>query len=485
MKLSMWMIVNRLSPILDIKPEIKSNGHQVLNSARLAYATNCVHVYQNQGCVVYENEGDKIRVYGLSVKEAFEILQGVFDYFQDWESQIVHDIRKRNFNDLIEHCWLMFQNPMLIQNANNQVLAITSHDDLGIMDPEWEYLKKYGYSSLASVSYMMRDHSVNFSRPGCQAYKFKENSNMSYGGVSYTMEFGGIYCGRITILEKNRQLNTGDIQLLKIIAEYLQPVLGITSPTSPTGYNIFYDLIMGNNYNEKEMQFQLQYRHWTMEDPYQLVLLRPTDDRDLNVMLPLLARTLSTQLSDAVIIPKDEYVIILSNKDLSKDVYFESLLTPLCMRSQVKAGYSMVETGPNHAAVLYRQALAALKYGNLLDSEKYFYLFSDYSIYFILENGSMNDKFYACHPVIRKLWKQKKEQNDELYDTLKAYLDNEQSLSKTATAVFTHRNTVLYRIKKCNEYLNDTLEAPAIRYYLRLSMHIVEYADMLENKNID
>src|SRR3712207_4251036 len=100
MKLSMWMIANRLSPLLDIKTYISSNAQPVLNSARLAYATNCVHVYPDGDHVVYAGEGDRILVYNLSVVEAFEILQGVFDYYQDWETLIQQDIKSMDFPSL-------------------------------------------------------------------------------------------------------------------------------------------------------------------------------------------------------------------------------------------------------------------------------------------------------------------------------------------------------------------------------------------------
>lgn len=481
MKLSMWMIANRLSSVLDIKPEIK-NGEPVLNSARLAYATNCVHVYQDGENVIYEGEGDRLHIIGSSVKEAFEILQGVFDFYQDWESQIQQDIKLNQFEELVEHCWIIFQNPMILQDANNQVLALTTGHDIGEMDPEWEYLTKYRYSSLSSINYM-RNNQFFFDRPGHQFYKFKKNDTMNYGGISYTLQFGGITCGRLGILEKNRELNAGDSQLLEKIAEYVQPVLGIYSDASPSGYNVFYNLMMGKEYNERELLIQLTYRDWTMEDTYQLALLRPMDDHNLNISLTLLSRTLSQQMHDAVIFTQNNYVIIFSNKVLSQNSFFVNFIDSVCQRSNVKAGYSMTTKGPKHADALFRQAENALKYGQIYAPEDYHYHFYNYSIYYILETPNLADKIHASHPVIRKLWKLKKEQNDELYDTLKAYLDNEQSLSKTAAAVFTHRNTVLYRVKKCLEYLNDNLESPAIRYYIRLSMHYLEAADKINSMN--
>ena len=59
MKLSMWMIANRLSSF-DLEVHIDDKAPAVLNSARLAYATNCVHVYEEKNYVVCNGEGNII-----------------------------------------------------------------------------------------------------------------------------------------------------------------------------------------------------------------------------------------------------------------------------------------------------------------------------------------------------------------------------------------------------------------------------------------
>ena len=72
------------------------------------------------------------------------------------------------------------------------------------------------------------------------------------------------------------------------------------------------------------------------------------------------------------------------------------------------------------------------------------------------------------------LWRRARSGNGDLYDTLKAYIDCERSLSQTAAALFTHRNTVLYRIRKCQELLGDQLESADRRLYIRVSMRALE-----------
>ena len=76
MKLSMWMIANRLSPLMDIATNIRMDAKPILNSARVAYSTNTAHVYQSGRNVIVEGEGgDHITLFDIQLKEAFDRLR--------------------------------------------------------------------------------------------------------------------------------------------------------------------------------------------------------------------------------------------------------------------------------------------------------------------------------------------------------------------------------------------------------------------------
>ena len=113
MKLSMWMIANRLSS-LDLDLNIRDSAKPVLKSARRAYATNCVHVYQAGRDVICNGEGDYIRIKDTDITEAFELVQCVFDFYEDWMSDIMDLIKKKDFAELVNQCWYVFHNPMVL-----------------------------------------------------------------------------------------------------------------------------------------------------------------------------------------------------------------------------------------------------------------------------------------------------------------------------------------------------------------------------------
>ena len=87
MKLSMWMIANRLNQI-DLELNIKKDAPIILKSARRAYATNCVHIFQSGNDVICNGEGDYIRIKDINISQGFEIVQSIFDFYNDWSDNI-------------------------------------------------------------------------------------------------------------------------------------------------------------------------------------------------------------------------------------------------------------------------------------------------------------------------------------------------------------------------------------------------------------
>ncbi len=474
MKLSMWMIANRLSSILDMDTDISLEAKPVLNSARLAYATNCVHVYEEKGTVVCSGEGDSIRIHGMSLVEAFEIIQGVFDYYQDWESRIQEDIQTGNFQSMVDQCDLLFQNPTVLINANYTVLAKSAAYGEDDVDEEWKYLCRYGCSSPQSVRLMRQDVQDNTDRFGYQPYLAADVPGMQFGGFSYHLQFNQVSCGRISVLEKTRQLNPGDYQLLMKLAGYLEPALSINAEGKAPEINAFYNLIHKKSYNEQELKQQMEYLGWSAEDSFQIAVLQ-RDDFVQAIENRMVLYALQKLMQDALIFIKESQLIILSNHDLSKDTRLMDYFRQVLLKEEFRMGFSLVLSSVRQIPSLYSQAAHALAYAQArLAGEEPVCVFHTCAVYYILDTQYPADRIHACHPVVRRFWGEKKTGESDFYDTLKVYLDQERSLSRTAEKLYLHKNTVLYRLKKITALLNADLDDPASRYYIRLSMQCLE-----------
>lgn len=475
MKLSMWMIANRLSPLLDIRTIIRADARPVLKSARLAYATDCVHVFESSEGIVYDGEGDRILLKNISLKEAFEILQGVFDDFQDWESAVRASLEGRDFQKVFDMSEHLLQNPAVLMDGNSRVLAITHADDSSEMDPSWRYMLKFGYAatnSILSMRYNLKHHTLN--PAGLETYRIKPNNQIQFGGASCVLTYRQMECGRLTLLEKNRPLNAGDYQLLQKLSALIEPALGAGMDLDGISYNIFVSLISERPLDQRELEKQLGMRGWKADDFYQIALVRLRAESFSGRALNLLLQTIRRSLTEFVVFQYVNAVVILANWQLSHDLRFMEFAAALAGNNPVQIGLSLNKSSIRFAPFLLKQAESAIRYGKSLHPDKSIHHFIHYGIQYILDASLREDKLHACHPAVVQLHKQKLEKKDELYDTLKCYLENGCSLTKTAAAMYTHRNTILYRIRKCEGTILEDLRENNVRTYIWISMYILE-----------
>jgi DNA-binding PucR family transcriptional regulator len=100
--------------------------------------------------------------------------------------------------------------------------------------------------------------------------------------------------------------------------------------------------------------------------------------------------------------------------------------------------------------------------------------FQRFAIDYLLECGDLSQAVRACMPQVVTMWEASKS-GDELYHTLEIWLSCERSTSRTAAQLYTHRNTVQYRLKKFQEICD--FEDPRMRDYCSLSIMILNLYD--------
>ena len=76
-------------------------------------------------------------------------------------------------------------------------------------------------------------------------------------------------------------------------------------------------------------------------------------------------------------------------------------------------------------------------------------------------------------------------QQDEeqiLLNTLSVYLETHCQISETAKRLYVHRNTVIYRLEKCEELLGKSLKDPETTFHLRFAFRIKSILKTNERK---
>ncbi len=471
MKLSMWMIANRLD-FLEPEIHIQDQAPQVLKSARLAYATDCVMVIQSGADVVCIHEDDTIRIKNISLYEGFELVQGIFDFYQEWMDDIESKLRTYDYQSVIDSCWMVFHNPLTLMNGQRKVLALSSQYLQVKMDEEWEHIKTFRHCSPGSVQEFQRGE---IRTDNTHPQYLSGNAKTAYGCLTCPILFGRDYCGRISLLERDRPFNYGDRQLLQIVAQALRLPLAEQYEKSSENSNLdLFSLLLDNRpISEEALRSMLTYVGWKSEGNYQLALIRFTKAQN-QTMYEVVSDTIRLSLVGCVVLMKQEGIIVIANKDVHSTEKFAEALELSLKDIEVTLSFSL----PYHRILDTVHALKQADYAGAhaalpeeTNGRNFFYLCAaDY----LLESVSLRESFHAVHPDIRVLWDMAKNQKDTKYQTFKAYLNNDRSLIRTASALFMHRNTLVYHLKKIHEIVKYDPEDTYTIDYMKLSIRLLD-----------
>ncbi len=143
------------------------------------------------------------------------------------------------------------------------------------------------------------------------------------------------------------------------------------------------------------------------------------------------------------------------------------------------AGVSGRFTNMRKARFYFRQAVAALETADSMERKEVLYLFSDYALYYGLNNSV--GEFPLEYMMPEGLLQLRNEEGQSEYDgwkTLKVYLDNEMNGTQTARDLFIHRTTLQNRLRRI-EQLADLTTAEK-RMYIRYCMYLYEMHEEMQ-----
>ena len=79
------------------------------------------------------------------------------------------------------------------------------------------------------------------------------------------------------------------------------------------------------------------------------------------------------------------------------------------------------------------------------------------------------DVDYLLHPALDVIERYDRENQTDLLNTLRVYLENDCNAQKCGRLLFLHRNSLVYRIHRIQEITGCDLADPEERSYLRIS----------------
>ena len=161
----------------------------------------------------------------------------------------------------------------------------------------------------------------------------------------------------------------------------------------------------------------------------------------------------------------------------SVEFFNEKLLEMLLKRKkeiEIKIGVGRVYKGLRNVDKSFQDAIRAVRIGKVISS-KNIITYDELGIFKILSQDFLNhelEDFYDT--TLKKLVDYDEKKSTELILTLTSYFKNNGNLTRISEELFTHYNTILYRVKRIEEITGLNLDDPSERLNLEIAIKIKE-----------
>ncbi|MBZ5750703.1 MULTISPECIES: PucR family transcriptional regulator [Metabacillus] len=181
-----------------------------------------------------------------------------------------------------------------------------------------------------------------------------------------------------------------------------------------------------------------------------------------------------------IVFMKDAYFVILMQLPTNIDDPIKSIIEERLKEFQNEAcshlkislsfGVGNVFNDITYIPITYEEAVNAWKQGETLFQNKFINFYETKQLKELMRLIPEKDlrKFYEN--TLRSLAYPKSRDDEDLVNTLFVYLDNNCEIAITARKLYVHRNTVKYRIAKCEDILNYSVHDSQNTLHLRIAL---------------
>ena len=407
----------------------------------------------------------------LNIFEVFNTVQEVFNRYAGWEEKISAIARQSaSLQDLLDASRDIFENPMLLNGADFNYLAYTDRDyltnNLGLKfdTPSFDADTMATFLSLHEIA-------TDISEPLLLHLMGRSTLSVNIFDMDE-------YLGCITVFGEYRALRSSDTALCVYFAQILKQALQRTPSLAGdrSSLRAAMQAILDGQPISPE-QRQLISRRNQKGD---LICACFMPDKGRTALPGGYISSLTEQsFANSLAFEYRGSVCAFLSADVrgGSDVKaeIEGFLSAFLRKTQMKCGVSQSFEDLYDAGFSFFQASSALKIGSAKNSAGTLFFFEDFILNKLIE-GAFSDIpvrfFYSSG--LAKLKKHDLHSQVSYTETLKTFLDNNMSLSKTAEKLYIHRSSLIDRLSRIIELTEFNLYDPDTRLELSLILRAEE-----------
>lgn len=438
---------------------------------------------------VFENRGWSALLLpgAIDRNELFRKVQEVFERYAQWEQDMLLAIANHAPLQTIFDIGVRFlHNPIALFDISQAYIAMAGALPANIENTIWEEVLSQRYTKIENLP-------SDEQRAMARALAERDEPFFYRNTVKYrqhqqmiaSLKHNGKPFATLGSIDIVRPFTLGQLSILAHLKAFLELALKNDRDLAGVveGSSYFVDrLLQGFAVERNAVEYHLSKKRWRIEDEYCVLFFTRSDrspiDANLNEMYAFRFRSM---LGDVMIFPYENGSVAISrqNERIRSDAAFAGELARLLEQLDLRCGVSLAFQDFMSLKYAYIQCKTALA-AEPGDGPEWLCMFETRYSEHVLNALDVSTSLKSlCHPKILKLHQSEGEKGREFIQSLQAYLINGRNATAAANALFIHRNTLLYRLKRIEELLGMDLEAADEQalFLLYLSCLIAQHPD--------
>ncbi len=394
--------------------------------------------------------------------------------------------RPMTLQEIVDRATEIMENPVLVVDLGHKILAIS---DTEVEDYDWRGFRTRGYITVEAEQRESFRLFVENAKKGRFVDVIGERGKET-PSIRCALLCGNNLIGELRISACLRAFTPADIELTNMLGSLISVELmrhTIPFTVSTTGDYLVLDLIKGELTDERNINDRLRFVNWAPKR-YKYLFMVDWEQPEIGLeQMDSCMSSLAAIVGNAHSVLHENTMVFLFDQDQELDIR-----SPLMhqIRSYLESIHlvgvlSMPFEQMSEAAYRYEQTKTVMRLNREINREDCFQQVEASSFELMLDQaGQKYDLFDYCHPLVRRLLNYDEKHGTDHCKFLEAYIFSGRSYSKAAGLLYTHRNTVIYRIKHIEELLGFSFSSEEYVFHIELSFRMLRYMQAVKDAKL-